>query len=49
MHYNKHEVAWIDNCSDNNTTIVVDAEDEDEGREVSVLHTANEKEIPVEM
>ena len=29
--------------------IVVDAEDEDGGREVSVLQAANEKEIPVEM
>ena len=29
--------------------IVVDAEDEDEGREVSVLQAANEEEIPVEM
>ena len=29
--------------------IVVDAEDEDEGREVSVLQAVNEKKIPVEM
>ena len=29
--------------------LVVDAEDEDEGREVSVLQVANEEEIPVEM
>ena len=29
--------------------IVVDAEDEDEGREDFVLQTANEEEIPMEM
>ena len=29
--------------------IVLDAEDEDEGRKVSVLQAANEEEIPVEM
>ena len=29
--------------------IVVDAEDEDEGREVSVLQAVNEEEIPVEI
>ena len=29
--------------------IVVDAEDEDEGREISILQAANEEEIPVEM
>ena len=29
--------------------IVVDAEHKDEGRAVSVLQTANEEEIPVEM
>ena len=29
--------------------IVVDAEDEEKGREVTVLQAANEEEIPVEM